>query len=122
VLPSGYKRPGSIGWLEINSDGRQAFASELFAYLACIVRVLRDFCGAATTLVARMASTLVVSEILFQPVHRPVRLAAFLIFILAPFGFMLRRADNGSLQIKRSRDTKICLHQTKDCTGLDRLY
>jgi hypothetical protein len=107
-----------MAWREIDSDGRQASASELLAYPACTVRVRRDFCGAASTLVPRLVSTLVVTEILFQPVQRPLRVAAFFIFILAPFGFMLRRAGNDSLQIKRSRDVKTCLHQAKDCTGL----
>jgi hypothetical protein len=83
-----------------DSDRIQAFASELFAYVAFIIRMRCDFWPTATTLVSLLTSTLIVMKIYFSllPVER---MPAFFIFILTLFGFMLRRAGNHSFQLKR---------------------
>jgi hypothetical protein len=46
----------------------------------------------------------------------------FFIFILTPFGFVLRLMGQDPLQLKRSRDTKTYWHQARECNPLDRLF
>jgi hypothetical protein len=63
-----------------------------------------------------------VARFSFEPIHRPLRIPAFFIFIITPLGWVLRLSGKDLLQLKRPREANTFWHSSKDGSPMDRLF
>ena len=70
-----------------------------------------------------MVSVIIVARFSFEPIHRSLRVAAFLYFHRhTPLGCLLRLGGKDLLRLKRSRDARTYWHFSKDSGPMDRLF